>query len=134
MWRTSFLKNLSRESHRRIEPCPVPTIQTTCGISGYAVDLPRHSHDCGIKIARLWPPAFRLVTGHIRKGTIFLTSRARLGVLFTNILLNKIATTIALPPELFFHDSLLFENITALSECYHDQHKRAQTERVTFSS
>jgi hypothetical protein len=55
----------------------------------------------------LRPPAFRCVTGHIGKGTLLLASRARFGVFFTDILLDKVATATALPPDLFIHGSLL---------------------------
>jgi hypothetical protein len=75
-------------------------------LRGVAVDLPR-SHQRGIIVARLRSPAFGFVTGHIRKGAILLTSRTRFWDIFTNMPLNKVATTIALPPDLFFHGSLL---------------------------
>ena len=75
--------------------------------------MPGYSHKRWIIIARLWPAAFRFVTGHIREGTILLTSRARFGGLLTNILLNKVATAVALPPDLFIHGSLLLEDINA---------------------
>jgi hypothetical protein len=49
-----------------------------------------------------------------------LTGRARFGDFFTNILLNKVATASALPPDLIFHGSLLFLKILLPLGVSHD--------------